>query len=270
MASDNVIEALIEFKVSDAPITMCRTLPSGESNQRRGNIVYTLVHRELYPDPVGWIAKRIVYERPQHLNSLVWRLGERYPRTKYWMAVHDEPKVLSALSETLSVAYETSPRYRSVGTDVPRSMLASVDYGADLHISCWAGCGHLPGFHLFALPEEGSSDIYLQDLLSTPDRHPGEIEALCWDAKMVLCDSLFEIRPFGDEESDNVEIALSKSISCALARQTLADVYDLPFVTIACTARELDMTPIDALCQAAWESIDAARADYNGRHEAGG
>lgn len=242
MSTDNnwtFEDCIIEFDIIDLTYNTCSVLPDSKHSESRESLVYTVFRTQNCPEPIGQLTEQVVFNHYRlKLNDLVWRLGELCQAKTYWMLFHEHEAVIKEMESDAIVAREVSHPYDWIPKGTGGAALAELNYRGDLHLSEWAGCSHAAGFHLFALPQGSESNEYFEELLRAPAQHIREIGDMCWDSNLILCDSAFEIRPFGDEDRDHLEIVMPKSLSRESLRSIIMDIYGLQYSIASCTPAE--------------------------------
>lgn len=236
MASNNkfaIEDYIIEFDIHDLKYDGCTILPDIQDANDKDSIIHTVMRTETFPEPVGQITGQVIYsDYASKLDELSWRLAELSEPAAYWMLADLDNNVIDELENSAVVAREVKSIYRNGPEGKGAAVIAKLDYESSLHITEWAGTGNMAGFHFFALPSDSKSASYFEELLQNPSAHVREIGDLCWAKNLILCDSIFEMRPFGVEDRDHLEIIISKSISSEAVRSILKDVYKLRYSII--------------------------------------
>ncbi len=161
------------------------------------------------------------------LEAALWAIAGRLPGAQYLFAVQGVPEILAAFvaDGAISAAEASEVLYRAAGGDV--RFCAALRHGAPLHISAYAGAGHLPGFRFVSVvggppwdldgqgaPRHGTNGLLADFLLSWGDAVP---------------EIALDVRPYGLEDRDHVGIWFAPPVTRDLVRAELKAAYQAPY-----------------------------------------
>jgi len=191
------------------------------------------MRKDHYPDPVGCLMSPIPFRLQDRLKQLIWRLADVEDNGRYWMlAFFMSESDIDKLSDHYSVSREVWQHGHWIPAGTGGSVLVALPLHSDFFISDMAGTSHHPGFHFIAVKPGSETDILLSELHQCPEKHLGLINSLTCDKRLVFWDSLFEVKPFGEEDRDHIEIILPSSLTRKELRDCIYQNYRVPYYVI--------------------------------------